>query len=70
MSDEKAYMIMKEISDLAHELGFLVIAVGIEDEAGMKIAKDCKIDYYMGKMTSQNFSESGFIKEMSLGEEK
>ena len=70
MKDEKAYMIMKEISDLAHELGFLVIAVGIEDEAGMKIAKDCKIDYYMGKMTSQNYSESGFVKEMSLGEEK
>ena len=43
---------------------------GIEDEAGMKIAKDCKIDYYMGKMTSQNYSESGFVKEMSLGEEK
>ena len=66
LAEEKAAMIMKEITNLAYNLGFLVISVGIENVEGKKLVEDCSIDLSMGNLISRDYSEKEFIDYVSI----
>lgn len=68
--DEKAAMIMKEITNLASNLGYSVISVGVEDESGKQFVSDCNIDLSMGNLVSTTYSENDFINYVTTGGNK
>lgn len=65
--DPRAAMIMKDVTELAHALGFKVIAVGAKDDEEIKFIKDCGIEMVIGDQLSNIIDVNEFIKNTSLG---
>jgi EAL domain-containing protein (putative c-di-GMP-specific phosphodiesterase class I) len=47
-STKSGYLILKNIIQTAHDLGFLTLCEGIETEEHKKIVADAGCDYYQG----------------------
>lgn len=65
--DPNAAMIMKDVTELAHSLGYKVIAVGAKNEEEVKLINDYDIDMVIGDQLSEVLSENEFINALSMG---
>lgn len=67
IKDPRAAMIMKNVTDLAHTLGFSVIAVGAKTEEEINFVKTCNIEMAIGDQFTDILNENDFINELSIG---
>lgn len=59
--DERAAMIMQDITDLAHSLGFKVVAVGANTDEEKKLIKDCGVEMMIGRQKELEYSARDFV---------
>lgn len=65
--DPKAAMIMKDVTELAHTLGFKVIAVGAKTKEELDFVKTCGVEMAIGDQFTDILNEKDFLRELLIG---
>lgn len=65
IENKDAALIMKDVTELAHSLGYKVIAVGAKTENEIKFIEECNIEMAIGDQFSNILNENDFIQELS-----
>lgn len=66
IEDPKAAMIMNDVTELAHSLGFKVIAVGAKNDKEINFIKECDIDMVIGNELSEIYNEDEFARALAI----
>lgn len=66
MSDDRAWLVVKNVIDMAHDLDIEVVIEGVEDETQFESCKKLNADYIQGYYFSKPLPVEDFIAKVSI----